>query len=222
MKETSYHDYVFKDGHFVGQFEAMYAKCGETPWNQEETSRAIFSELDVSVLRSLHERHRFQRVADLACGLGHLTHRFASEALISPKCEVTGYDVSPSAIRSCRLRFPGLRFETIDITEPPPDKLRNHFDLAIVGNCLWYLIESLDAFLEGINMLTSRFFYFFNSFPTEKPFHGDHLFPHARTVVDRFISNGNWNNAYECIERDAAYEGREYLHLLLEKNNQSS
>lgn len=32
-KKKSYHDYVIKDGKFIGDFEGMYENCND-PWNQ--------------------------------------------------------------------------------------------------------------------------------------------------------------------------------------------
>ena len=38
MKEVSkdYHDYVFRDGKLVGEFEAIYQNSEGVPWHQDE------------------------------------------------------------------------------------------------------------------------------------------------------------------------------------------
>ena len=39
-------DYVIKNGKFIGQFEQMYRESSEIPWHQDETSHAVFSNMD--------------------------------------------------------------------------------------------------------------------------------------------------------------------------------
>ena len=34
-RSTDYHDYVIKDGRFIGAFEEMYRNCPD-PWHQDE------------------------------------------------------------------------------------------------------------------------------------------------------------------------------------------
>ena len=41
-----YHDYVFKDGRLVGDFEKMYRHSAEVPWNQDKTAHMVFSNID--------------------------------------------------------------------------------------------------------------------------------------------------------------------------------
>ena len=219
MNSGNYQDYVFKNGQFVGDFEGMYAKSKELPWHQDRTAKEIFSELDVTILRSLHQRNTYRKAADLGCGLGYLTQRFNTEALVSPPCEIFGFDFSPTAVRSCQKKFPDIQFDTLDLTSIPPVELHNKFDLVIIGNCIWYLLNELEAFLECADLICSKHLYFFNSFPSSKPYHGDHLFPNAQAIPDWFEKSGSWKTAYQCIEKDANYNGREYLHLLMSKPN---
>ena len=40
MQKKSYHDYVIKDGVFLGEFEEMY-KGYDDPWNQSDISYSI-------------------------------------------------------------------------------------------------------------------------------------------------------------------------------------
>ena len=181
--------------------------------------KEIFSELDVTILRSLHQRNTYRRAADLGCGLGYLTQRFNTEALVSPPCEIFGFDFSHTAVRYCQKKFPDIQFDTLDLTSIPPVELHNKFDLVIIGNCIWYLLDELEAFLECADLMCSKHLYFFNSFPSSKPYHGDHLFPNAQAIPDWFEKSGNWKTVYQCIEKDGSYNGREYLHLLMSKPN---
>jgi hypothetical protein len=38
LKIKSYHDYIIKDGQFIGEFEKMYKHC-EDPWMQSNTAK---------------------------------------------------------------------------------------------------------------------------------------------------------------------------------------
>jgi hypothetical protein len=40
-KSTDYHDYVFRDGKLVGEFEEMYLNSATTPWHQDEQENWI-------------------------------------------------------------------------------------------------------------------------------------------------------------------------------------
>ena len=42
---TDYHDYVFKGGEFIGEFEQMYRNSKNKPWNQDKTAYLVYSEL---------------------------------------------------------------------------------------------------------------------------------------------------------------------------------
>ena len=76
-----YQDYVIKDGTLIGKFEEMYHESSEIPWHQDETAFAIFTDLDIVILKNLHKRYNFQKVADIACGQGYFTQRVADEVL---------------------------------------------------------------------------------------------------------------------------------------------
>ena len=36
IKSNDYHDFVFRDGKLVGEFEQMYQKSREVPWHQDK------------------------------------------------------------------------------------------------------------------------------------------------------------------------------------------
>ena len=37
-KSKDYHDYVIKNGSFVGKFEEMYQNSSNIPWHQDDTA----------------------------------------------------------------------------------------------------------------------------------------------------------------------------------------
>ena len=50
-KSKDYHDYVIKNGDFVGKFEDMYQNSSDIPWHQDETANAIFT--DIVMIKSV-------------------------------------------------------------------------------------------------------------------------------------------------------------------------
>jgi SAM-dependent methyltransferase len=74
----------------------------------------------------LFERATMRRVLVVGCGYGD-----DAEWLAAQGCEVTAFDVSESAIRACRARFPRspVLYEVADLLAPPADWIARPFDL---------------------------------------------------------------------------------------------
>jgi SAM-dependent methyltransferase len=72
------------------------------------------------------EPETMRRVLVVGCGYGD-----DAEWLAARGCEVTAFDVSESAIRACRARFPAsaVSYEVADLLAPPPAWLDQPFDL---------------------------------------------------------------------------------------------
>lgn len=47
----NYHDYVFRDGELVGEFEAMYRHSEDVPWHQDEQDDWMDVRRTVDLLR---------------------------------------------------------------------------------------------------------------------------------------------------------------------------
>ena len=52
-KSTDYHDYVFRNGQLVGEFEEMYRNSSSTPWNQDKQEEWIDIKLTLQILKDL-------------------------------------------------------------------------------------------------------------------------------------------------------------------------
>jgi SAM-dependent methyltransferase len=57
---------------------------------------------------------RGKSVLDVGCGLGDLLHHVRRRGL---DCDYVGVDLSSEMIARCRARFPGVRFESVDILQ---------------------------------------------------------------------------------------------------------
>lgn len=87
-----------------------------------------------------------ERILDLGCGTGHLTHRIAEHG-----AETLGIDISPAMIEQARKNYPGLRFEVADATDfhldEPFDAVFSNAaihwmkDQEAVARCVWRALK---------------------------------------------------------------------------------
>lgn len=128
-----YHDFVIKDGRFVGQFEEMYRACDD-PWQQSDPSAPA------SVLRhttiGLLQRHGVRSVVEYGCGLGYFT-----EQLDAAGFTVHGIDVSHAAIEKARQRRPDLCFTARDVLTTPFERA----DVILFAELAWYVLPHLPS-----------------------------------------------------------------------------
>lgn len=144
MKHDNYTDYVIRDGRFVGEFEEMYRDFAD-PWHQ--TTRERFSSekaVALNLLARLEQDHGVRRVVELGSGLGHFTARMAGLGL-----DVTGIDVSETAVAKARAAHPGLTFTTARFNQF--DVVRQLApDVIVMAEITWYVLDDLRAFLTFI------------------------------------------------------------------------
>ena len=86
------------DRAFVEAMARAYLE--QTPWTR----------LRLAAVRDLVEPRSGERVLDLGCAAGAVTHFLSTFG-----CEVVGVDSEPGAVEAARGLFPGLRFEIADV-----------------------------------------------------------------------------------------------------------
>ena len=210
MKSSDYHDYVIKNGRFVGEFEEMYKYSDDIPWHQDKTACLIFSELDFLVLKCFSSDRNFSTIAEVGCGLGFFVNRLLS---ILPDSQITGFDISQTAINSAKERNPDMLFYCRDILQDNFAEFSKQFQLVIAKDFFWYVLDHLDIFLANLSDLSSKYIYFAQSFPDEDQFLGSDIFPNA-TALERYLCN-SFDLVYSLIEKDSEYNYREYAHVLV-------
>jgi len=99
----------------------------------EYLERTPWTELRLGAILELVEPQPGDRILDLGCAAGALTHFLASHG-----ADVVGVDLEPRAIEKARSLFPGLRFAQASVAALPfgPES----FDKAVAGD----LVEHLD------------------------------------------------------------------------------
>jgi SAM-dependent methyltransferase len=188
-----YHDYVFRNGKLVGEFDAMYQHSEGVPWHQDEQEDWVDIRLTVEMLKDLGQ---FDEIHDLGCGLGYYLS-LIRDSLGSKDCQAFGYDISPTACEKARTLFPAFSFNTLDLTavaERPAARRRAQSAvrrLFLIRGTLWYVFPRLanvvnmirSMMAEGDQLLVVQ-----NFPPLENSFVGKDILPNHSALIQHFAS----------------------------------
>lgn len=155
---TNYHDYVIKDGKFIGKFEEMYNAI-EDPWIQSEQPNRYSRTMAIMNIK----RYGIKSIIEFGCGLGYYADWIYKETGIIAK----SIDISPTAIAKAKQKFPQLNFEVGNITQIPEIKNLKDFDCILLADITWMILQDL----ELVNELLMKYCkgkYLINNFVTYK------------------------------------------------------
>ncbi len=195
MAENSrdYHDYVFRDGKLVGEFESMYCNSEGTPWHQDEQEDWV----DVRLTREmLRDTKPYSEIHDLGCGLGHYL-AIARGMVGSDACRCFGYDISETACMKARQAWPDFKFSQFDLTSPTALKqdaatrTTETKRLFIIRGTLWYVFPKLDTVIGAIRGLMDdgdRLLVVQNFPPLGSTFIGKEVIPDHLSLINHFSS----------------------------------
>ena len=143
MMKNDYHDYVIKDGKFIGKFEEMY-KNVDDPWSQIEEANHSYSRIDtVNTIRRFH----LKNVIEAGCGLGCFTNYLNEEC---SETDIIGLDVSQTAVKKARAAYPSINFVVGNLREL--DKIVEENDIKpdgiLFAEIMWYILDDLDVILK--------------------------------------------------------------------------
>lgn len=203
-----YQDYVIKEGRYIGRFEEMYRNSSEVPWHQDQTVNAIFSDLTVAILRY----RQVTSLLDVGCGLGYMANRLYQEIPQLSGGRVVGLDVSPTAITTAQTMFPHIEFYVGTLNELATNE---KFQVVVSKDVLWYVLDDLPGYLQALASRSSNWVYIGQSFPENRPFYGEDVLPDAEGLCTWLEQHGH-RIVYSVVERDVAYGGREYVHILID------
>lgn len=147
---AKYHKYVFdtENRKFVGQFEDMYLnedKDNFDSWFQEDLT-ALKYKISLEILN----QYNFESILDVGCGKGAFTH-----LLKQKNNSVLGVDISETAIKKAKAKFPKVNFQVLKANEIL--SLNEKFDLAVVMEILSYL-ETWKEFIGEISKMSTYIF----------------------------------------------------------------
>lgn len=140
---------VSKELEFVGDFEGLYSQESD-PWHQsasESSDYQEYYEASRSRLINLISKIEAPKILEIGCGLGHVLDA------INSKCrnvELSGMDISQTAVGKAKEKFPDFHFILSDIRSCDK-KYKNRFDLIIVSQMLWYILDDLEAVFNNVD-----------------------------------------------------------------------
>ena len=138
---------------FIGDFEALY-QSEEDPWAQstaDERMGTYYAASRARLIAILGDDQPLASIVEIGCGLGQVC---ALIAKANPDARVVGLDVSPTAIVKARTRHRDIEFYVADARLPWPKKAGSGFDIALVNQMVWYVLEELeDVLLRAIRNL---------------------------------------------------------------------
>jgi SAM-dependent methyltransferase len=210
-------DYVFKEKngkmYFVGDFEAFY-KNESDPWGQKGTDGRLNEYYDfsrsnlINIIGSLvKSEEKTIDILEVGCGLGYVLSKLS--AGLPANVKVAGMDISKTAIKKAKSLFPSLEFIVGDICSKHL-KVKHKYDIVIMSQILWYILEKLPQVFTNINSLLKNdgFLIFLNAFLKEQKY--------GKEIIDGFDGLVkyiclNYFGKYTIIKAEADYSSR-FLH----------
>lgn len=190
-RSKDYHDYVFRNGQLVGEFEAMYRHSENVPWHQDEQRDWIDVRLTVEMLRAWRP---YTEIHDLGCGLGYYLDLLRT-GVGSADCATYGYDISPTACAQAHRLFPHANFQTLDLrtgaraaraaAAPLPGARR----LFAIRGTLWYVYARIADVVSTIHLMMAdgdQLLVVQNFPPLDAPFIGKDVIPDDGALLRHF------------------------------------
>ncbi|BBH54077.1 methyltransferase domain-containing protein [Fluviispira sanaruensis] len=148
MVTKNYHDFVIKDGKFIGEFDEMYQNI-EDSWFQSNIIESISRQIKLINLRKFGVRSAIE----YGCGLGY----FTNEIKKNTNCLITGVDISKTDIDKAKVLFPDVQFMVDEVTN-----IKNyaHSEAIIFAEITWYILDEIDKIFEiMLQYLPNKFFF---------------------------------------------------------------
>ena len=138
---NDYHEYVIKDGKFIGKFDEMYRDI-EDPWNLGDTKQPQYNKV-LEFIKKYSERPIC--ILDVGCGLGTFTNRIKG---VFPKAYVAGIDISREAVARAGKRYSHISFFKEDIAKLKFEM--GTFDVVVVSSVFWYVLPNIHTAIRNI------------------------------------------------------------------------
>ncbi|MCR9140719.1 MAG: class I SAM-dependent methyltransferase [bacterium] len=214
-KSTDYHDYVFKGGKLVGEFDEMYRNSSEVPWHQDESAFAFFSDMTLAVLKSVD----FASFMELGCGLGYFTRRIRDSVENPEQRKIYGVDISEEAVVQAAGLHAGIDFFAFDVLEDDQvaramERTGGPVDLLLSKEVLWYVTDRIDDYVRNTRRLIGDGgrLYISQSFPEIDNYYGKELF--ASPAMMREFFDRYFVAEYVAVEEDSRSDGKHMLHYI--------
>lgn len=155
-----YQDYVFHDGRLIGEFEEMYKKSLDVPWKQDKINNNWYRQI---VLNQLKSKSPYESILVIGSGLGYLCEQLFKNNLSE---NITGMDISSTAVKKAQIKFPQMTFFQGDIRKR--SFLKNvttlNYDLVVIVSVLWYVFDHLEDVMGNLLNSTNKYLYIYQDY----------------------------------------------------------
>lgn len=128
----TYHDYVIKDGRFVGKFDEMYQKFDQ-PWMQDQQPNPYSRQAGIFHM----QKFGIRSLVECGSGLGYYAAAIHRQTGILPEC----IEISPTAVEKAKTLFPHLNFKVDTVQNLSAYK---HVDAILFAEITWYILPELN------------------------------------------------------------------------------
>lgn len=146
IRSKDYHDYVIKDGKFIGAFEQMYQNIDD-PWYLGDAT-AIQFDMGLYLISRWGIGAGGGLVLDIGCGKGAFTVRLKQQM---PKAHILGVDIALTAIKKAKQKYGhlGIDFDVLDIAKQYQN-INGKFDLIVMSQLMWYVLPDFRTIVNHL------------------------------------------------------------------------
>lgn len=123
-----------------GEFEAMYQDIDD-PWGCAASVNSLDNKVfRLMILHDLLNLNCKLKILDIGCGTGDSSHRLFS--LIPNAVEMSGIDISSTAISKANQRYPVINFQVKNILL---DDIDQELSCICLSEIIWYILDDLST-----------------------------------------------------------------------------
>jgi len=173
QQQKTYHDYVIKDGQFIGRFDEMYQQFDQ-PWMQDKQPNPYSRQAGILHLKQFG----IQSVLECGSGLGYYSQEIYRQTGIIPQ----GIELSETAVSRAKTLFPHLSFTA--------DRVENlarypQVDAILFAELTWYVLPQLsDLFAIMAEHFPGKYFINNLVFYKNTQRYGTEYFTNLREFID--------------------------------------
>jgi SAM-dependent methyltransferase len=212
-----YHDYVFRQGRLLGDFDNMYRHAKGVPWDQDTRCDHWYTEVGAVMLRA---QAPYSAILEIGCGLGFFAAKLKqlpAQGRARANILIDAFDVSPEGISKAKRLHQGIGFYVDDITKSTFCPKRQ-YDLVVLKEIFWYVFGHMKTVVRNVSACVkpSGFLYIGQSFPApDRPFVGKRVIPDPESLLRCFAG---YERVYTALLRNNRHRQEGWiLHCLSQK-----